>query len=309
MSCSTNEKIDRYDFYNNIDKYIAEVRKIEKPIPPNTPITECDEYSNMHSLGNKEKANILCNNFARLNKFVASIETEVHNKCNFLNYWLNSELSQTWFSKDNTVSEVYIGIESYIFSNEVYAPLNCDLCNINKDELYKINKLYNLYKNYSKLNTIIDSEPDPNKQEIIELSTQCCADYNDVSYICKGNNKNNNLEFCNILNDFELKYHVLYQSAIRKGSDYSNNLIILSECPNNKIITTAVTGTVVGLIPLLGVLYKFTPMGQVFRSKMGILNNDIRNTDEDMTNIPLMGQDSDNIISRQGTYNIKYQSL
>ncbi|VVA00239.1 PIR protein, partial [Plasmodium vivax] len=131
MSCSSNEKIDRYDFSNNIDKYITEVKKIENPIPPNTPLTDCDEYSNIHSLGNKEKANILCNNFSRLNKFLVSIKSEIHNYCNFLNYWFNSELSQALFSKNDSISDVYIGMETYLYTNQEYSPLNCELCNIN----------------------------------------------------------------------------------------------------------------------------------------------------------------------------------
>ncbi|KMZ76590.1 hypothetical protein PVIIG_05973, partial [Plasmodium vivax India VII] len=108
---------------------------------------------------------------------------------------------------------------------------------------------------------------------------------------------------------FKSKYDKLDENVVEKGSDVYDYFIKLSECPNNKIVTTAVTGTVVGLIPLLGVLYKFTPMGQMFRSKMGILNNNISNNDEDMTNMSLMEQENEPLRFQQGSYNIKYQSL
>ncbi|SCA82001.1 VIR protein [Plasmodium vivax] len=200
-------------------------------------------------------------------------------------------------------------MDTYLQDNDEYTTLNCELCKINNDKLNKMNKLFNLHKNYSKLNTIISSKSEQDKKEILTLSTQCCAHYSDVSYLCNGDNENKNPEFCKKLNDFKSKYDELNKKVDKPGPDFYDYFIKLSECPNNKIITTAVTGSIIGLIPLFGVLYKFTPMGQVFRSKIGIMNNDINNTDEDMTNISLMGQDSDNISSRQGTYNIKYQSL
>ncbi|VUZ99849.1 PIR protein [Plasmodium vivax] len=305
MSCTSE-----YDFFNNIDKYITEAKNIENSIRDNTSDANCNNFSNQHkSLGNKEKLKSLCNRFAILNKLLNANKKENHNHCSFLNYWLNSELSQTWFSEDDCISFVYNGMESQLFSNPEYTSLNCKLHNINKDELNKMELLYNLYKNYGKLNTIIDSQPEQNKQEILTLSTQCCTDYNYVSYICNPGNNNNHQNFCEKLNDFKLKYEELYQKVDEKPSEISNNFIKLEECSNTKIITTAVTGTVVGLIPLLGVLYKFTPMGQVLRSKMGILNNDISNNDEEMIKMSLMEQENEPLKFQKGTYNIKYQSL
>ncbi|CAI7719055.1 PIR protein [Plasmodium vivax] len=304
MSCTSE-----YDFFNNIDTYIKEAKKIENPIPPNMPLADCDIFSTQYDLGNTEKAKSLCNSFAKLNQFLVAIKTDSHNHCNFLNYWFNYELRQTWFSKNNCISYIYDGMDSQLFTNKEYSSLYCQLYNISKVELNKMNKLYNFYKNYSKLNTIIDSETEPNKQEILALSTQCCTDYNDVSYICNpGNNNNNNQKFCEKLNEYKSKYEELYQKVDAKPSEISNNFIKLSECPNNKIITTAVTGSIIGLIPLIGVLYKFTPMGQVFRSKIGILNNNISNNDEEMTHISLIEQENKHIPFQKKTYNIKYQS-
>ncbi|KMZ96373.1 hypothetical protein PVNG_06150 [Plasmodium vivax North Korean] len=265
MSCTSE-----YDFFNNIDKYITEAKKIENPIPPNTPLANCDDFSTQHTLGNKEKAKSLCNSFAKLNQYLVNIKTSVLNPCNFLNYWLNSELSQTWFSEDDCISFVYNGMDSQLFTNKEYSSLYCQLYNISKVELNKMNKLYNFYKNYSKLNTIIDSETEPNKQEILALSTQCCTDYNDVSYICNpGNNNNNNQKFCEKLNEYKSKYEELYQKVDAKPSEISNNFIKLSDCPNNKIISTAVTGSIIGLIPLVGVLYKVSELNIILRILYG----------------------------------------
>ncbi|VUZ99728.1 PIR protein [Plasmodium vivax] len=265
MNCSPD-----YDFFNNIDKYITEVKKIENPTLPNTSLVDCKHFSNQEDLGNKEKAESLCNSFASLNKFLVPIKKEDHlDPCNFLNYWLNSELSQPFFNEDNCISYVYNVMDSHLGSKPDYNSLDCQLYNINKVELNKMNKLYNFYKNYSKLNTIIDSNWKEKKIEILTLSTQ----------------------------------------FVEPRYDFSDYFIILSKCPNTKIISTAVTGTVVGLIPLMGVLYKFTPMGQMFRSKIGILNKDISNNDEEMIKMSLMEKENEPIRFQKGTYNIKYQSL
>ncbi|KMZ92850.1 hypothetical protein PVMG_01436 [Plasmodium vivax Mauritania I] len=238
MNCSPDVKKDIYDFFNNIDKYITEVKKIENPTLPNTSLVDCKHFSNQEDLGNKEKAESLCNSFASLNKFLVPIKKEDH------------------LDPYNCISYVYNVMDSHLGSKPDYNSLDCQLYNINKVELNKMNKLYNFYKNYSKLNTIIDSNWKEKKIEILTLSTQCCADYNDVSYLCNVDNENKNPEFCKKLNNFKSKYDELDKKVVEPRYDFSDYFIILSKCPNTKIISTAVTGTVVGLIPLMGVLYK-----------------------------------------------------
>ncbi|SCA59949.1 Plasmodium vivax Vir protein, putative [Plasmodium vivax] len=308
MSCTSSDENDIYDFFNNVSMYIIEEMKNVSPIPSNSLPRDCDNFSKQHNkLGNKEKVKDLCISFVILNKLLKSIQTDDHNHCNFLNYWLNSELSKNWFSENNIMSDVFLGIESQIFNNNEYKLLECTFCNINKDELNKMKILYSLYENYSKLNAIEYTNSEQNTQ-VLTLSTACCTDYIKVSYICNGDNKKNNAEFCEKLEGFELKYNELFKKFDGPSSEFSHNLIKLEECPNPKIITTAVTGSIVGLIPLLGVLYKFTPMGHMFRSKIGILNNNISNNEE-MTKISLIEQENEPIKFQQGTYNIKYQSL
>ncbi|VUZ99930.1 PIR protein, partial [Plasmodium vivax] len=262
MSCTSNEANDIYDFFNNIDKYIKEAMEIEKPIPANTPLDECDNYSNIHSLGNKEKANILCNNFSRLNKFLVSIKNEVHSYCNFLNYWFNSELSQTWFSKKESISDVYNGMETYLYTNQEYSPLNCELCNINKDELNKMKILYNLHEKRIEIHNIVNSQEQFEENKLHEPSTECFTNYNKGLAMC--NNKEE--KFCMLLENFKAEYRKLYPMVEKKGHDYSKYFKRLSGNENSNVVSTAVTGSIVGLIPLFAVLYKFTPMGEVLRS-------------------------------------------
>ncbi|CAI7723963.1 Plasmodium vivax Vir protein, putative [Plasmodium vivax] len=302
MNCSPD-----YDFFNNIDKYITEVKKIENPTLPNTSLVDCKHFSKQHDLGNIEKAEIMCNNFARINKLLEAIKTEVPNHCKFLNYWFNSELSENWFSENNCISYVYNGLESHVQSNDEYNLLHCEYYDINKDELNKIKLLYSLYEKYTDISTILENKTSEDKKTLLSLSTACCPYYIDANYIC--NPTNNTSTFCKKLSNFRTQYEDLYQKFKAQRSDISDNFIKLEECPNTKIISTAVTGTVVGLIPLMGVLYKFTPMGQMFRSKIGILNKDISNNDEEMIKMSLMEKENEPIRFQKGTYNIKYQSL
>ncbi|SCA83479.1 VIR protein [Plasmodium vivax] len=226
----------------------------------------------------------------------------------FLNYWVNWYI-HVKFNQNNILSDFYNSIDSQNLLEETYDTSNNPIYDIEKNELYKMNILYSLYENYSKHDDIIENKFDLYKQSLSTLSTECCPDYIKASYICNEDNKKNNPKFCEKLRAFELKYEQLYGKVAKKGSEFSDNFIKLTECHNPKIITTAVTGSIVGLIPLLGVLYKFTPMGQVLRSKIGILNNDISKNDEQMTNISLIEQENEPLRFKQGTYNIKYQSV
>ncbi|SCA83705.1 Plasmodium vivax Vir protein, putative [Plasmodium vivax] len=213
-------------------------------------------------------------------------------------------------NEGNSVRDLYDHLESQITGIGGFSIYLDFICDINKDDLNKMNILYRLYKNYTDLYDILDNSSQQVKETSLSLSTSCCKDYLEARYICDTSKTNSNSPFCNNLEIFKSKYErEIYNKVDQKESDFSDYFIKLSECPNNKIITTAVTGTVVGLIPLLGILYKFTPMRQMFSSNKGILNNDISNNDEEMIKLSLMEQENEPYKFQQKTYNIKYQSL
>ncbi|KMZ96086.1 hypothetical protein PVNG_05995 [Plasmodium vivax North Korean] len=160
------------------------------------------------------------------------------------------------FNQNTPVKDFIDHIEShYIISAnlDIDNPLIYD---INKDDLYEMNILYRLYMNYKVLDTILENASNEVKVKSLSHSTACCKDYLEARYICDTSKNESNIPFCNKLKVFKTKYDELVQKVIKQGSEVSDYLIKLEECPDNKIITTAVTGTVVGLIPLFGVLYK-----------------------------------------------------
>ncbi|SCA83375.1 Plasmodium vivax Vir protein, putative [Plasmodium vivax] len=315
----TNEKQKTekvYDFFEEIGRYIIDGKSIEDTIPTGESSSDCDTFSEYWGSrsGNKVMAKYICDHLVSLYNYLSNKKAEYINDSNyqkdfaFLNYWINWKIYGD-FNENISAKNFYDNVESHALHNLQYYLTNTLIHDIDKDDLNKMNKLYNLYEKYSKLNAVIDNKLYLDKESFLSLSIACCTDYNYISYLCNDSNENNNSIFCQKLKTFQTKYEQLHNNVGQKKPDFSDSLIKLSECPNNKIISTAVTVTVVGLIPLIGVLYKFTPMGQVLRSKMGILNNDISNNDEEMINMTLMKQENEPLKFQQGTYNIKYQSL
>ncbi|KMZ82428.1 hypothetical protein PVIIG_06130 [Plasmodium vivax India VII] len=305
-----------YGFFDNIERYIKDGKIIEDTINIDESPEGCNSFSKIwgKKSGNIIMAENICKIFISIynhlsKKKVNYREDSYYEKdFAFLNYWSNWKIHEIQINENDAVSDFFDHIESHPLHKINYYTSTNLIYDIKKDDLKKMNILYNLYENYSKLNAIEYTNSEQNTQ-VLTLSTACCTDYIKASYICNADNKKNNPIFCKKLEDFESKYNNLFNKYDGSKSEFADNLIKLSECPNNKIITTAVTGSIIGLIPLFGVLYKFTPMGQVFRSKFGVLNNDISNNDEELTKISLMEQENEPLRFHQGTYNIKYQSV
>ncbi|SCA59628.1 Plasmodium vivax Vir protein, putative [Plasmodium vivax] len=316
--CSTRSRDEEiYEFFENVVDYIKKAKSAESTSELSETESGCNSF--MQNFKSKfkveETAKIICKQLIKLYKSLDSLknksvaEKNFKNECRFFNYWVNFKISKSVINESNGIPYIFNGIESQFYS-VFYNTLDLGaIYDINKHDLHKINILYNLYDNYSELKSIIETMFDGSKRSLLPFSTECCTNYIQAKYLCNDENKDNNTKFCDKLEDFNKKYDELYKTFDGKRSEFSNNLIKLQECPNTKIITTAVTGTVVGLIPLLGGLYKFTPMGQVIRSKIGIINNDISNNDKEITKMSLMEQENEPLRFKQGTYNIKYQSL
>ncbi|CAI7724062.1 Plasmodium vivax Vir protein, putative [Plasmodium vivax] len=316
MTCKEDTKEEIYDFFDNIDRYIKDGKSIEPTLTEVESFEDCSSFAETwgKSSGNDVMAKKLCNIFTsiynKLKHGKANYKKDINYRkdFSFLNYWINWKKREGQFNESTCIDDFYTNIENHVLFILGFEFENTLIYDIDKYELNKMNKLYNLYEKYTKLNAVIDSTIDLDKESFLSLSTACCTDYNDANYTCNGGN-NNDSKFCEKLKTFQSKYEGLQNKIDQNRPEYSDFFKSLSKCPNNKIISTAVTGSIVGLIPLLGVLYKFTPMGQMFRSKIGILNKDISNNDEEMIKMSLMEKENEPIRFHKGAYNIKYQSL
>ncbi|CAI7724238.1 Plasmodium vivax Vir protein, putative [Plasmodium vivax] len=313
-----NEEI--YEFFEGIVDYIKKANDSQHDDASFQYSSNCDSfYDTMESSFNdKQIAISVCKELVKLHKSL-DINNKTLNNCNgykkdcgFFNYWVNYKISKNIIDESNSIEIIYNGLESQFSIGDDYNMTLNFICDINKNELDKMNILYSLYEKYSKLKAIINTEQDLDKNELATLSSQCCTDYNQASYMCNDDNDNgnsNNREFCKNLKRFRTKFESLYENVNKKAPEYSHYFKSLPKCGNNKIVTNALIGSMVGIIPLFGVLYKFTPMGQVLRSKIGMLNKDTSNNDEELTKMSLMEQENEPLNFQQGTYNIKYQSL
>ncbi|SCA60567.1 hypothetical protein PVC01_000083300 [Plasmodium vivax] len=315
MDCSPKIRDDSYNFLDTVEEYVKALEEINSVSLDSSERKDCEDFSKNHAKTYTEIGKTICEHFLKLYKSLPNIknyvtnDTSYKNDCAFINYWLNFELKK--HNKNICVDYIYNAIESQCGQTiSMYLPVSV-FYNIHEDHLYKIDKLYNLYANYNKLNTIINSTPLENKQELLKLSTKCCAHYNEVAYICKDDNKNNkdNIKFCAKLDIFKRNYEQLYTKLGDDESEISKNFIKLSECGNTNVISTAIFGSMVGLVPLMGVLYKFTPIGQMFGPKNRNITKGHRSNGDEMRNISLMDHESEQLRIHEGPYNIKYQSL
>ncbi|KMZ95499.1 hypothetical protein PVMG_05806 [Plasmodium vivax Mauritania I] len=214
---------------------------------------------------NKITAKRICNEFVKLYVSLTDLRNYTNDdinyvKCSeFLNYWVNFKLSKSMKNEDYTVRHVYNAIETHIMYSDVYDKYINFICDINKDELHKMNILYNLYEKYTDIDVILDNSTNKDKELLLllSLSTACCQDYLEANYMCNGVNddNSNHSQFCLQLEKFKTKYERLYDRVDGKGSKYISNFKRLTQCDNN-VISTALIGTTVGLVPLLMGLYK-----------------------------------------------------
>ncbi|CAI7717603.1 Plasmodium vivax Vir protein, putative [Plasmodium vivax] len=318
MECRENSSEESYEFFDNIVNYIEKAKNGESTVGPSNYEDKCSSFmetSGSHTT-DKETAKSICEEFVKLYYSLKDFKKCFPNGrpdkicSNFLNYWINSKLRKIMKGEDNCVSHVYDLLESqFSADNDFNIKINDEyIYYIKKNDLKKMNILYNLYEKYTVLYNILDNSTNKDKELLLLHSTECCTYYLEADYMCNDGNNNNHSQFCTQLKKFETTYKELYDRVDGKGLEYTNNFKRLTQCDNNTV-STALIGTTVGLAPLLVGLYKFTPLRQLINSNKGKFTQEYRSNDNEMKNIMLMDQGSEHISSQQGTYNIKYHNV
>ncbi|KMZ77188.1 hypothetical protein PVIIG_05704 [Plasmodium vivax India VII] len=173
---------------------------------------------------------------------------------------------------------------------------------INEDDLNRMKALYILHNNYSKLDTILNNSTSPKPELLLEPSDICSYTYSSAKYMCDDKYK----EYCKQLDKFKTKYEKLFITAKSKGKEFANNFKKITDYDNSNIISTTIIGSAVGLIPLLGILYKFTPMGQMFNSKKWNLSINHDNNIDEIRKTSLLDYENEQLNLKQEKYNIEY---
>ncbi|KMZ79558.1 hypothetical protein PVIIG_00832 [Plasmodium vivax India VII] len=209
---------------------------------------------------NAETAKIICEQFIKLFGLLTFLNGKKYHDTNykkegaFLNYWANMQINNSTNNQNTCVKVFYDDIENQCLYS---FPLNSLLhfsYDINRDDIINLNILYDLYKIYNKINSIISS-PSGNPDDLqLDCSDKCFDGYKLVRTKCIGlKNK-----FCDQLNKFKQKYEALYPIVDNKGGKFSEHFKRLPEDNNISIITTSVLGSAVGLTSLYFLLHKVT---------------------------------------------------
>ncbi|KNA00892.1 hypothetical protein PVNG_05819 [Plasmodium vivax North Korean] len=255
-----------YGFFEDIKNYIKKADLAENIDILTSTHSECDDFMATSGSYFKDRttAKRICNEYLNLYdslnklKCITNIVSNYKECSKFLNYWINFKLRESMHNGDDSFCTVYNALDSQITFNSLYDISVNFIYDINKDDFYKMNILYRLYKKYTDIDGILENADDMVKRTLLSYSTACCTDYLEAKYICNDGNDDdsNNSQFCTQLKKFEKTYESLYDTEIGRNPEYMNYFKKLSECKNTNVTSTALIGTTVGLIPLMVGLYK-----------------------------------------------------
>ncbi|VVA00327.1 PIR protein [Plasmodium vivax] len=273
MSCSSRIGVPNYDFFDNIPTYLINVEKANKDASELNTDDNCVSFSKQHTINYTDIGKQICEQFIKLCKQLPNIKNynitdpNYRKDWDFLSYWLNSKLRESELNGTICPKKFYDGMENHCMNTLSRFVSSTNLIyHINEDDLNRMKALYILHNNYN----------DKYK------------------------------EYCKQLDKFKTKYEKLFITAKSKGKEFANNFKKITDYDNSNIISTTIIGSAVGLIPLLGILYKFTPMGQMFNSKKWNLSINHDNNIDEIRKTSLLDYENEQLNLKQEKYNIEY---
>ncbi|SBT72702.1 PIR protein [Plasmodium ovale] len=254
----------------------------------------------------------------------------------YLNYWLNKEINR--IDSNNICKKIFFqNLRSKNNKNANFRKLSSKIYDIKEDELKDMNTLYTLYKKYNEINKTINNG-NSNKKVIIEYANECVNKYTEVKGKCSGHSTH----FCKALNDFKEKYEKINlcnyniadwgkkslpslegdQDALLEVCETTTNrLDDRSEQRFNQIPEKAkedsdggLKSITIGVVATLGIsfifliLYKFTSIEQLLRSRMNKNESVWQNIDEEMHEFTHTSE-HEHIKAGNTSYNIAYDSV
>ncbi|KMZ88810.1 hypothetical protein PVBG_05722 [Plasmodium vivax Brazil I] len=298
-----------YDFFDNISTYVEKVEEAKNGVIELHKDDNCDSFSKDYTNSNTAIGKKICEQFIKLFKILPNVKNpnkndpKYRNDWYFLGYWLNSKLRKNNLNRTICPNDFYDGMESHCTETLSLNYSSNLIYSINHEDLNRMEVLYTLHENYSKLDNILNKGTSQEPELLLKLSGACSDNYIKAKYMCYGNYN----KFCEKLDNFKRKYEGLFKTAQSKGNQYTNNFKELTDYDNSNIISTTVIGSAVSLIPLLGILYKFTPIGQIFNSQKRKLHKDHSNNIDEIIKTSLLNYENEQLNLNQDKYNIDYQ--
>ncbi|SBT02110.1 PIR Superfamily Protein [Plasmodium ovale curtisi] len=267
---------DIYSFFESFKDYKTYEQEMKVMFTRDTDKPTCET----HSWGSKkfgdDSANNICIKFKILCEVIKSkkrgSEPRIldHTDYAFLNYWLNSLSKKTTSSHNLTVymfQDTFSSIEEYFVN---YGMLNKKLYDIKNEDFNNMVLLSDLYDNIAQI--FYDTRAlDDKKISCIKYFQKYINTYKQGIIKCP----HDNTSFCKALKHFKKDYEQKFlgvHSISEKCVDKENLLLptyddLLLE-KNNTIVGSILGPSFATLITSF-FLYKFTPLGQWIRTKMG----------------------------------------
>ncbi|SBT55804.1 PIR Superfamily Protein [Plasmodium ovale wallikeri] len=315
---------ESYGFFETFDYYISKAESAERKYVKRDQENFCKSFISDDIFTHISFPQNFCVQFKYLYDLLLSgsisgqtSESLDNNDCAFINYWLNDKLRGINIDTSICVNTFYNKIKANnegIFKN---TSLEKKLYNIEKNNLEKMRKLYDLYKIKSKISIAITEGAQPEESaSCLSYAKECYKKYKEAVINCS--------EACSyfydLLTDFKNKYkEELTPFADSPSScnykelfefeDYRTLLREYESGPFKNIITLPV------LIPMCGVflmfLYSnmFTPFRQRVLEKIKKTRNMLFDAGERHNGSLLYTYDDDKNIFNEGEYNISYYTV
>ncbi|SBS92189.1 PIR Superfamily Protein [Plasmodium ovale curtisi] len=231
----------------------------------------------------------------------------------FLNYWLNVKLKSKNGSASLCINKFIEAIKSLgedFMSREKILVEHLHVIDSRKMENMEL--LCELYDTKQKITDIMfDQDTTDDKKKLCPEHLQKCHEkYIEVMYNCR----NGYNDFCNEMKHFERDYNILIENETDKsGNCESSEYFQLLDYDffvekQRRIMTIKILSSPLVLSFVIPLLYKYTPLGPLLRTKINVVKNGWMNPDKNTEELLLSSTDIEDNISDNVDYNIGYYS-
>ncbi|SBS81961.1 PIR Superfamily Protein [Plasmodium ovale curtisi] len=305
---------DIYSFFKAFKTYKSYEYNIEENFGKDERKNICTYFSPNVQISSNENANEICEKFKSLYKLIISINKKSINEelydidFAFLNYWLNGKLRSTMISHNLSVDKFQEEM-SYREFEFVGTTFDKKLYDIKNEDFNNMVLLSDLYDNIAQI--FYDTKAlDDKKISCIKYFQKFINTYKKGIVKCP----HDNTSFCKALKHFKKDYEQKFlgvHSISEKCVDKENLLLPtyddLSLEKNNTIVGSILGPSFATLITSF-FLYKFTPLGQWIRTKMGSTKEAQNNLYDENNQLFLDTSDNKHTNFDEIPYSISYDS-
>ncbi|CAI7722604.1 Plasmodium vivax Vir protein, putative [Plasmodium vivax] len=321
MSCIKEIQQKNYLFFNDIESYIEKTEEVENENTADANNEFCDKSISDDTLRSIANVVSICKQFVALYNKHSSVKNNNRGSpsykkdCEYMNYWLNAKLNKnnnnhisakTFYTKLRTINTKFDAKDS----------LNDKIHDIDKNELKKLNLLYNLRHKYGKIYNWMTSQTRGSNDICSKNADDLFKDYMEVVNDCSSYEST----FCKLLCNLREEYNMAFKTydennecnAMETKLQTYDEIHLSASTSSSKIDSNTMSipllGPTIGLVFILTFFYRFTPIGPWLRNKVRTTFSRGSNKNKNRNELLLQNFDNQNINSSPGTYKITYNS-